>query len=260
MPTAAEITLLVETAERALTQRDPDARDRVTDRLARAARDVAQAQRIARQQSRDATDMLDRALADLHALAPLADLQDAMKRRRLSETQNDGPTAETVVKNRRIGHDPIRALYDSRRIDQAHVLAAREIETVYTAVTSSLAVQTGAYEGSRVQSSPGTAGIPERVAALHTDRYLPWARWMAAAGSVHVECKRCGWTGTHEPEQCPACSYSGLGSASPRLALLLDVCAFGRPLREMVATHRMRHAGIVRLIRLGLQRYVEMAR
>lgn len=91
------------------------------------------------------------------------------------------PTAETEAKLRR---DPIVRLVANETLTREQGRAAVEIRTIYERLSAGLLARTS----DPANRSPGTRpNLPERIALLHSQRYLPWARILggAAADPAH---------------------------------------------------------------------------
>ncbi|HZB90760.1 MAG TPA: hypothetical protein VE397_04910 [Stellaceae bacterium] len=87
------------------------------------------------------------------------------------------PTAETEAKLR---PDPIVRLVANETLTREQGRAAVEIRTIYERLSAGLLARTS----DPANRSPGTRpNLPERIALLHSQRYLPWARLLGGAAA-----------------------------------------------------------------------------
>ena len=96
-----------------------------------------------------------------------------------------GGTPEALAKPR--SKDPITMLVEKGKLDTGQERAAREIATIYQAVTAALMAKIGGWKGSK-GSGRGFAEdrMSEEIAILHHDRYIPWTRALAKQDDISL--------------------------------------------------------------------------
>lgn len=132
--------------------------------------------------------------------------------------------------------------------------AAKEIAAVVEALTSPLSTRTAFWEMGRVDCAGG-GSMPERLARLYADKFLPWARWMSDPASAFATCRACGRQHVRRIDACAHCGSARLRRDQPHLALVLSVAVFGAGLVQCAEFYRMRRQRALRLLKAGLQRY-----
>jgi hypothetical protein len=155
------------------------------------------------------------------------------------------PTAETEAKLR---PDPIVRLVANETLTREQGRAAVEIRLIYERVAGGLLARTG----DPANRSPGTApDLPERIALLHTQRYLPWARYLAGAAAE---------------EPAPAGSLSARparparsGKCGEALDIAVAVAIEHRSLNECDAARLWRHGMAAKLLTYALAVYADIA-
>lgn len=182
-----------------------------------------------------ARDALRRALAagDDDAAAEIGALIAAHHGSRLQRT--DGPTAEALAQRSRrpSAVSPIDRLLQMDSVTIEHAVAAREIASIYTALTKRVACRCQTF-----QRAPHGAGatnglaLPDRLAWRYEARYLPWTRWMRDPDARHA----------------PAMDR-------PHLALVLAVVVHEVGLVKVSTVFGLGTRRVTRLLRSGLDRY-----
>ncbi|HUC64608.1 MAG TPA: hypothetical protein VMA53_04210 [Stellaceae bacterium] len=95
------------------------------------------------------------------------------------------PTAETAAKLR---PDPIVRLVANETLTREQGRAAVEIRMIFERVAAGLLARTS----DPANRSPGTRPeIPERIALLHAQRYIPWARYLGGNATSPAQRGRC---------------------------------------------------------------------
>ena len=165
--------------------------------------------------------------AEARAMAQeIAALIGEYRHRRPRDT-GDGPTPEMAA--RPAYRDPLAAMTvdGEPRLLWEHVQAGREIARIYEAVTASVAARGRASmaAGRAHHHWDGGSTLPAHLDALYRDRYIPW----------------CG----------------DVVKARMRLAPLVDVIVFGRPIYRVAADARIDRKTLRRWLLKSLDLYGE---
>jgi hypothetical protein len=138
------------------------------------------------------------------------------------------PTAETEAKLRA---DPIVRLIANETLTREQGRAAVEIRGIYERVAAGLLARTS---DPATRSAGTMPQMPERTALLHTQRYLPWARYLTGSPL--------------SGGRCPAA-----------LEVAIDVIIEGRALGQCDAARRWRNGTAGKLLTYALAVYTDMA-
>lgn len=150
------------------------------------------------------------------------------------------PTAETEA---RLRPDPLVRLIANQTLTREQGRAAVEIREIYERVAAGLLAHTS--DPAR-RSSRGRAEMPERIALLHVQRYLPWAHYLGGRAVEPAASAR---------PQRPA----RRGRCPAALEVAIDVLIDGRALADGDAARRWRNGTAAKLLVYALAVYADMA-
>lgn len=125
-----------------------------------------------------------RAERHLRRAEQIGEILEANKNRNLVRARH-GATPETLVKPRL--RDPITMLVEKGKLDNDQERAAREIATIRQAMVSALVPKiTMLGAGQSPRRGIIEDRMPEDIAMLRHDRYLPWSRALAGKDNVSL--------------------------------------------------------------------------
>ena len=128
--------------------------------------------------------MKDRARRYICRAEKIGDILEANKNRNLTRARHNA-TPETLVKPR--ARDPITMLVEKGKLDNEQERAAREIARIRQAVVVALVPKIGTLD--RAQSPKRGViedRMPEEIAMLRHDRYLPWSTALAGKDDISL--------------------------------------------------------------------------
>jgi hypothetical protein len=149
------------------------------------------------------------------------------------------PTAETEA---RLRPDPISWLVANETLTREQGRAAVEIRDIYERVAAGLLARAGDMVS---RASGGRPQMPERIALLHAQRYLPWVHHLGGrdADAADVAPARPARAG-----RCP-----------PALEVTIDVVVESRALAACDRARRWRNGTAARLLAYALMLYTDLA-
>jgi hypothetical protein len=151
------------------------------------------------------------------------------------------PTAETEA---RLRPDPIARMVANETLTREQGRAAVEIRDIFERLAAGLLAHTGDLAARTGRG--GSPEMPERLALLHAQRYLPWAHYLggraaeAAQGALPARPAVQG--------KCPAA-----------LEVAIDVLIDSQPLARCDAARRWRNGTAAKVLAYALAVYTDMA-
>jgi hypothetical protein len=149
------------------------------------------------------------------------------------------PTAQTEA---RLRPDPIVRLVANETLTREQGRAAVEIREIYERVAAGLLARAGDLVS---RAKGGRLEMPERIAVLHAQRYLPWAHYL---GGREVEAASLRAARPPRAGRCP-----------PALTVVIDVVIESRSLTQCDRERLWRNGTAVKLLAYALALYAEFA-
>ena len=166
-------------------------------------------------------------------------IDEVSTRQTLKNDDTEHGTPETELKPAQT--DPILRLHAVGAIGNAELDAANEIRRVYEAMTRRLSVSARNYVdmvAPKAGKRPG-GGMPQKLAEIHAEVYLPWAKQMTDGSRMFYQCRRCLKRVLDSMIDCHDCGPGRVSISRPCLPLVLDIVIDGEAIDTAMRRHRM---------------------